>query len=98
MSGNQARWEMSSNWRVKTDPRPGQAVKPIHEEQSSRSRALDDDQRIPPKRAAPLRDSTNEKRAIQALHEGRRLWVGDLPRMAKEDDVRALFADNKYEV
>ena len=107
MSGYSASWNrnrltgrpaLSSNWRVKEDPRPDQAVEPTHWERSLRSSALDEKQQSPPELVAPLRESADEKRAKQAILDGRRLWVGNLRYTAKEDDVRALFLDSTYEV
>ena len=86
------------DWRAKEDARPDQAVEPIDEEQSSRSRALDEDQQIPREVVAPPRESENETREKQAYQGRGQLWVGNLAPMAKEDDVRALFAGSKYEV
>ena len=107
MSRNRASWNMNkpigrsvlcSNWRVKEDPSLVQAVEPTHEKQSSNMGAFDDSQQIPPEPVAPLRGTANENRAERAIQDGRRLYVGNLPYMAKENDVRSLFADSKYEV
>lgn len=88
----------SSNWRAKENQNPGQAVEPTHREQSSRLGAFDDNQHIPPEPAGPLNDTANKNRADSATQDGRRLHLGNVPQRAKEDDVRAFFADSKYVV
>lgn len=40
----------------------------------------------------------DDPRTLQAIAEGRRLYVGNMPYMAKMRDVEALFADVSYKV
>ncbi|KAG7443647.1 RNA-binding domain-containing protein [Guyanagaster necrorhizus] len=40
----------------------------------------------------------NDSGALQAIEEGRRLYVGNLPYMAKEQDVLSLFGGDGYSV
>lgn len=40
----------------------------------------------------------DDPRTLQAIAEGRRLYVGNMPYMAKTRDVEALFADLAYQV
>ncbi len=40
----------------------------------------------------------NDTGALQAIEEGRRLYVGNLPYMAKQQDVQALFEGDGYTV
>ncbi|KAK0202843.1 RNA recognition motif-containing protein [Desarmillaria ectypa] len=40
----------------------------------------------------------NDAGALQAIEEGRRLYVGNLPYMAKQQDVQALFEGDGYTV
>ena len=34
----------------------------------------------------------------QSIAEGRRLYIGNMPYMAKTEDIKALFTNNGYEV
>ena len=40
----------------------------------------------------------DDPRTFLAIAEGRRLYVGNLPYMAKTDDVKDLFAANEYQM
>lgn len=40
----------------------------------------------------------DDPRTLQAIAEGRRLYVGNMPYMAKTRDVETLFADDSYKV
>lgn len=95
---------MSSNWRARDDnaSSSGAAVMPrMNRPRWTRSTELekDKDQQAAPKEISPLTESTTaDERAKQAIQDGRRLYVGNLPYMAKTDDVAMLFPNDQYTV
>lgn len=73
----------SPNWRIKAEDSPGA--------QSPSS---------PSQRRNTPRSAFNGQNAHvpQAVAEGRRLYVGNMPYMAKTEDVQALFATGEYKM
>lgn len=78
----------SPNWRIKAEDSPG--------DQSPRS---------PSQQHANNNNNTTRSpfsglnaHVSQAIAEGRRLYVGNMPYMAKTEDVRALFATGEYKM
>lgn len=106
------RSSMSDNWRMRSNVQPGipstraAANPPDGQECPPRvnlpSRAkeqskeqLNEQFKIPPKRQ--LRGE-HDPTTLRAITEGRRLYVGNMPYMAKLRDVEKLFADDPYKV
>ena len=57
------------------------------------------DRQAAPKEIRPRTESTAaDERATQAIQDGRRLYVGNLPYMAKTEDVAMLFPGEDYTV
>lgn len=105
------RSKLSNNWRIKSDATPRdrsdnavrqqmnsypshrhtQQNSPIHENGISMNTE-----------AGSLGIQTirgeDDPRTAQAIAEGRRLYVGNLPYMAKADDVEDLFKSGEYRV
>ncbi|KAL1961925.1 hypothetical protein VTN77DRAFT_754 [Rasamsonia byssochlamydoides] len=73
----------SPNWRIKAEESPN-GHSPRFSNQSSNS------SRSPFNRSSP--------QVPQAIAEGRRLYVGNMPYMAKKEDVEALFAGGDYKI
>ena len=105
------RSELSSNWRTKTDapprtgnnaatPTPGPASKPDYLQQRN-IRDLRKDEKEnkfdEPVIGEQLRGEDDPK-TLQAIAEGRRLYVGNMPYIAKTEDVELLFADGNYQM
>lgn len=107
------RSELSGNWRTKIDapPREGNdAASPTPARPTGRDylqQRNDKLNRDNVKRSAITaprpspRESVrgeDDPRTIQAIAEGRRLYVGNMSYMAKSKDVRALFSEGSYSV
>ena len=105
------RSELSSNWRTKIDapPRtgndaatrtPGPPSKPDYlQQQSSRSinRDVRENKFDAPVIEGQLRGE-DDPNTLQAIAEGRRLYVGNMPYIAQTRDVEMLFAEGNYQM
>ena len=105
------RSELSSNWRTKTDapprtgnnaatPTPGLPSKPVDLEQRNVRYLRKDDKENEsdePVAGGQLRGE-DDPNTLQAIAEGRRLYVGNMPYIAKTRDVETLFADGNYQM
>ena len=105
------RSELSSNWRTKTDapprtgnnaatPTPGSLSKPDYLEQRNIRYLRKDEQENKvhePVTGGQLRGE-DDPNTLQAIAEGRRLYVGNMPYLAKTKDVKSLFAEGGYQV
>ena len=112
-SANRAatRSELSSNWRTKPDapprtgnnavtPTPGPLSKPDYLEQRSIRYLRKDEKESKfhePDVGGQVRGE-DDPDTLQAIAEGRRLYVGNMPYMAKTRDVEMLFAGGGYQV
>jgi hypothetical protein len=98
--------ERSTNWRVKSEDRPppqqGQDRRAWREGGQGRQQQAQYQGRSGPVRNAQwMNDSSTTKddpQAQQAMAEGRRLYVGNMPYMAKTEDVDTLFQSEEYKV
>ena len=93
-----SRSDLSSNWRIKSDT----ASSSTQDIESDPRSALTED-RGNQKEAVetPSTDDIrgeDDPRTLQAIDEGRRLYVGNLLYAAKPNDVESLFLGNKYEM
>lgn len=96
-----SRANLSDNWRVKSD---NQAVNlPTRQPpRSAHQRPSNLDSR--PTNVLPTTASNtlntirgeDDPRTMQAIADGRRVYVGNMPYMAKPEDVKDLFADGDY--
>ena len=110
-SANQtaSRSELSSNWRTKIDSppttgnntagrTPGPASKPDYIRQrdswGKRKDLKDNNPKQPISRET--KRGEDDPDTLQAIAEGRRLYVGNLLYMAKTGDVEMLFGDHDY--
>ena len=100
------RSELSSNWRVKLD------IPTNTDSSTTRSEYKNNDARpiVPGRRDAPRQvpaassemtenaRGEDDPQTLRAIEEGRRLYVGNLPYMAKMKDVEWLFLSNGYQM
>ena len=105
------RSELSSNWRTKADapsrtgnnattPTPGPPSKPDHLEQRNLWNLRKDERENKfdePVIGGQLRGE-DDPNTLQAIAEGRRLYVGNMPYIAKTRDVELLFAEGDYQM
>jgi len=99
-----SRAELSTNWRVKSDipASPAPQVEYIgrqYRRQAQRHRRNEGQNKNQQPLGGQVDNSTSGKDdplALQAMAEGRRLYVGNMPYMAKKADVEALFQDDAY--
>ena len=95
---------MSSNWRARDDNASSSnaALMPrTNRPRWTRSTIPEKnkDHRAAPKEISPPTEGTTaDERAKHAIQDGRRLYVGNLPYMAKIDDVAMLFPSDEYTV
>ena len=94
---------MSSNWRARDDNASSNnaAVMPRMNRPHGAPSEFEknkDHQAAPKEIRPPTETTTADERAKQAIQEGRRLYVGNLPYIAKTDDVAMLFPENEYTV
>lgn len=97
--------ELSNNWRAKSDT-PSEIVSHSHRLNEFRSSnttptALGQrDLRKPISRIPSIDHIRGEEdpRTLQAIEEGRRVYVGNLPYMAKTEDVENLFVMSGYQM
>ena len=106
-----SRSELSRNWRTKSDappttgnnaatPTPGPPSRTNHLQQLGfRSKSRDKDENISdgPVNGGQLRGE-DDPATRQAIAEGRRLYVGNMPYIAKTEDVERLFAEGEYQM
>ena len=88
------RSQISSNWRAKAQP-PSNIDGPDIDHESPN--AMTEPSPTPPSREIAIRGET-DPRTLQAIAEGRRLYVGNLPYMAQTKDIENLFAQNDYQM
>lgn len=95
---------MSSNWRARDDNASSSnaVVKSLTNgprwTRSTESGKNNDRQAAPKEIRSPTESTAADARAKQAIRDGRRLYVGNLPYMAKTDDVAMLFPNDDYTV
>lgn len=106
-----SRSELSSNWRTRVDarpstgnnaatPTPGPPSKPDYIQQRgswSKSREKTENKSDEPVGGGTLRGE-DDPDTLRAIAEGRRLYVGNMPYMAKTNDVEMLFAEGDYQM
>ena len=103
-----SRSELSTNWRTKVDappttgnnaaaPPPGPSDNLQQREFKSKSRDKKEDESNRPVDGETMRGE-DDPNTLQAIAEGRRLYVGNMPYIAKTEDVENLFADGGYPV
>ena len=106
-----SRSELSNNWRTKIDAplstgniaatrTSGPHSKPDYLQQRdlwSKSRDKKEKESNGPVGREILRGEDDLK-TLQAIAEGRRLYVGNMPYIAKTKDVEMLFEDRDYQV
>ena len=101
-----SRSELSNNWRTKVDAPPKASnnaatriSSPHFEPDCLQQRDLWGKKRDKESNA-PIGGETlrgeDDPKTLQAIAEGRRLYVGNMPYMAKTKDVEMLFADKDY--
>lgn len=96
-----SRANLSDNWRVKSD---NQAVDASTRQppRSARQRPSNLNSRptnVLPKAASNTLNTIrgeDDPRTLQAIADGRRVYVGNMPYMAKPEDVKGLFANGDY--
>ena len=105
-----SRSELSHNWRTKIDAPPttgnnaatrmqGPISRPSHLQRydhlsKSRDKEIKSDG---PASGETLRGE-DDPNTLQAIAEGRRLYVGNMPYIAKTKDVAALFTEDDYQM
>ncbi len=97
---------LSNNWRVKSEalPKPRNPTAEAPRRQRGWGSQHDADSSRGEKRLQSDKSGSKEirgeddPRTLQAIAEGRRLYVGNMPYMAKTRDVEELFADGDYKV
>lgn len=96
-----SRANLSNNWRVKSDnqavnPPIRQAPRSVHQRPSNPDSQPRNEL---PKTASHTLNTIrgeDDPRTLQAIADGRRVYVGNMPYMAKPEDVKGLFADGDY--
>ena len=96
---------MSANWRVKGDNNvlssDSGVTSPMNRPRwthSTKSETNNDRQAASNEIRQSTGSTTADERATQAIQDGRRLYVGNLPYMAKTDDIAMLFPGDDYTV
>lgn len=106
-----SRSELSSNWRTRIDAPPtagnnaatrtqAPLEKPDYLQRldfQNRSSNKDETKFNRPFNGGQLRGE-DDPATLQAIAEGRRLYVGNMPYIAKTEDVERLFAADDYQV
>ncbi len=99
------RSELSSNWRVRSAVSLGSSWKDgSNNSESNHPRPTFSDRQDRPKTTSttPGTPATirgeDDPRTLQAIEEDRRLYVGNLPYVAKTKDVEELFISNGYQM
>lgn len=88
------RSQISSNWRAKPQPPSNIDQSDIERESPN---AITETIPKSPSNETEIRGE-NDPRTLQAIAEGRRLYVGNLPYMAQTKDIETLFAQNDYQM
>ena len=98
------RSENSRDWRTK----PHTSASPIRKSRPNNSRSPDLQRKASGWRDLPKTVSISpgpehlrgedDARTLKAIEEGRRLYVGNMPYMAKREDVESLFASHDYQM
>ncbi|KAI4086924.1 MAG: hypothetical protein LQ339_008977 [Xanthoria mediterranea] len=93
------RSQISSNWRAKAQPPSNIDRLDIEHEkpQHNNNNAMTEPSPTPPSNETEIRGET-DPRTLQAIAEGRRLYVGNLPYMAQTKDIENLFAQHDYQI
>ncbi|KAL8846298.1 MAG: hypothetical protein Q9221_008606 [Calogaya cf. arnoldii] len=99
------RSQLSNNWRAKAQP-PSEVERPniendnlVGHNANSEVPNLQAGTYMPPKTPEkPEIRGENDPQTLQAITEGRRLYVGNLPYMAKTKDIENLFSQNNYQI
>lgn len=94
------RSELSNNWRAKSDT-PSGIISHSHRLngfRSSNTTPIALGQRDFRNPSTDHIRGEDDPRTLQAIEEGRRLYVGNLPYMAKTEDVENLFVRNGYQM
>lgn len=92
-----SRSEMSSNWRARDTAIASEATA---SPQIARLRWVrpGSSETISSQPTVPTESTRGDEDAKKAISEGRRLYVGNLPYMAKTADVAGIFASGDYVV
>ena len=102
----------STNWRVKPADSHASILKPdisagISKQPYTRNRGADQQDGYrgqsrypgsPREQANTYQFKKDDPIALQAIAEGRRLYVGNMPYFAKSEDVESLFAGDNYKM
>ena len=104
-----SRSELSSNWRTKIDSppttgnnaatwTPGSPFKPdCIRQRDSWGKSKDPKEDIPKQPVGrETKRGEDDPDTLQAIAEGRRLYVSNMPYMAKTRDVEMLFGEDNY--
>lgn len=89
------RSEQSTNWRTKTDSPSSQQSSLFN---GLRIRRNDSGNPAPEGRENDVLGVEDDPRTLRAIEEGRRLYVGNMPYLAKTEDVEVLFVENDYQM
>lgn len=100
-----SRSKLSDNWRTKCDPPPrtgnnaatSSPKSDYLQQRGYRSKSADKkvNKSYGPAKGETLRGE-DDPNTLQAIAEGRRLYVGNMPYIAKTNDVEMLFASDDY--
>lgn len=109
-----SRSDLSNNWRVKSDlPANVEAEQLSRNARHQRDQPRDlqryqqrdgiDSSPTEPRQSETNRipgtvRGENDPRTLRAIAEGRRVYVGNMPYMAKTEDVESLFANSDLEM
>lgn len=96
-----SRANLSDNWRVKSDNQVVDlSTRPPPRSAYQRPSNLDNRaSNVLPNTASNTLNTIrgeDDPRTLQAIADGRRVYVGNMPYMAKPEDVKGLFADGEY--
>lgn len=92
-----SRSKMSSNWRARDTAIASEATATPHIARLSWVRP-GSGETISTQPTVPTESTRRDEDAKKAISEGRRLYVGNLPYMAKTADVAGIFANGDYVV
>ena len=90
------RSEMSSNWRARDTAVASEG--PRNPQIAHLSWVRPGSGGISTQPTVPAESTRGDDASKKAISEGRRLYVGNLPYMAKKDDVAGIFASDDYAV
>lgn len=94
------RADLSTNWRLKSEHSADSSIHQAPHNEHDRpnrihSRPNDKFQNVAKPNMNTVRGE-DDPRTLQAIAQGRRVYVGNMPYMAKLEDVKGLFADGEY--